>query len=142
MTRLRYVADQARGPRGGHRNHRQLCMSVQTARRYVEGCPQARVLVVDLDTLLPADASQDELFQYHEAAMLHHTAEVLRLRPDATEPVAAALRTEEIATLRQAAEEWVAWKEKHPDKPLAPGNRETLHLFHVLRDMLREGRLR
>lgn len=145
MTRLRYIADNPPGPRGGNRAALQLFMSEHTAKRHAEtveafyNAPATgRVKVIDLDDLLPVDATAEEALQFHESRAVFHTGEMLRTRPDDVQRDPNYLSTADIAKLRHAAEQWLTdW-----DKRGAERRRPADHgLQQVLRELLDGGKL-
>lgn len=86
MARLRYIADNPRGPRGGNHDARTLFSSADSARRSV--IKGGQVLLVDLDGLprVPAAeetsaARMDEALSWHRARLQHHESEMARLLP-------------------------------------------------------------
>lgn len=84
MTRLRFIADGARGPHGGHNDGRTLFSSPDTAKRDVGRRKAAgRVLVVDLDELEVHGASVDERWQFAERQMLRWAQIAQELKPEA-----------------------------------------------------------
>jgi hypothetical protein len=151
VTRLRYIVDRPRGPRGGNNESPALYRSLGAAKgnatpgparfRSDRGRVAGRVLQLDLDEMLPIDADVDEQFQWHERQMLHHNAEMLRLRPLAESRPASHLATAEMTQLREAVAEWC----EENERPKTPRGKErpwpTRKLFFLLRDLWREGKL-
>lgn len=162
MARLRYIADNPRGPRGGNHDVRTLFSSAESASRNVlklKGQPPAgKVLLVDLDELLVVKQSVwnvddlaereanfhadfDAVFAWHEQRWQHHGAEVLRLRPlaDGLSREPAYLTTHDLARLREVVSEWDLEEDRlrrgGGATPAARG------AFFVLRDLYREGKL-
>lgn len=91
MTRLRYIADNPRGPRGGNHDIRTLFSSPESARRSVlvhKNGARGQVLIVDLDALFRVPAKEessaavmDQTYSWHAARMQYHASEMARLRP-------------------------------------------------------------
>ena len=154
MARLRFIADNPRGPRGGNHDVRTLFSSAHSAHRNVlevKGKRVGRVLLVDLDELLIVEpgtdedtfhADLDEQFAWHEARYLHHGGELERLRPALAdralkEPVF--LTVHDLARLREVVSEWDLEEDRlrrgGGSTPAARG------AFFVLRDLYRAGKL-
>lgn len=156
MARLRYIADNPRGPRGGNHDVRTLFSSFESASRNVfrhkdvkPGC----VLLVDLDELLsvqcpaaheePGDINVafDKLFAWHEARIQHHAAECTRIRgcEGSGLPLLHVLTTHDLALLREVVSEWDLEEDR-----LRRGGGATpaaSRAFFVLRELLRTGKL-
>lgn len=125
MTRLRFIVDRPRGPRGGNNDARHLYSTLDSAKtaampkkeqvwnnRIVSAArPEGAVLCVDLDELLPVGADLDEQIAYHERRMLHHDSELMRLR-EAPGPAVAYLTAEDMAELREVVSEWDAEEDR------------------------------
>lgn len=152
MARLRYVADNPRGPRGGNHDARTLYASAHSAGRavlVVKNEPVGRVLLVDLDELMPLKfddgnfhADRDAMFAWHESRWLHHGGEMMRLRPSLAESQLKEpnwLTTQDLARLREVVSEWDLEEDRlrrgGGATPAARG------AFFVLRDLYREGKL-
>lgn len=155
MTRLRYLADRPRGPKGGHNDVRHVYSDREGAKRAAmprsefrsrgrivrAAIGAGRVYVVDLDCLLPIDATPDELFQWHEAQMQFHLAEVMRLRGDqhANAPPPSVMTTEDIARLREVAEQFVSSFPRM--KRTRAIERVDYAVLYVLKYLLEQGKL-
>ncbi len=109
MSRLRYIADNPRGPRGGNRDVRSLFSSADAARRNTDRSRGGRVLQVDLDLLLVCGTDIDQLFQWHENQAQFHTSLMNTLKPGATgiAPAATWLDSFDLAQIREVVSEWV-----------------------------------
>lgn len=139
MARLRYIADNIRGPRGGHNDVRTLFSAEWSAKRNLDD--GGRVLQVDLDDLLIIDANADATFQWHDARAIYHATEMLRMREagGGSLPVAQWLTSVDIATLADAAAEW-----DYEEDKLRRGGGDTpaaRRVHFLLRDLLRAGKL-
>lgn len=131
MTRLRYIVDRPRGPRGGNNESLALYRDFGPAKRNAEPRepryrddrrrPEGKVLVVDLDMLLHVFASIDEQFEHHERMALYHTCEAMRLKPDGKPATADVtfLTPHDIAWLREAVDEYDAEFARLKDKSKA-----------------------
>lgn len=157
MTRLRYIVDRPRGPRGGNHDEPYAFRNRESAERAAEPLagrrfrPAGTVFEIDLDALQPIGASLEEQFAWHERQALHHETEMLRLRPHAEAKQAPALTTSDMARIREAVAAWDAEELRRggvrgpaqqsaaiPPGPLARATRLALLL---LRDLWREGKL-
>ncbi len=152
MSRLRFIVDRPRGPRGGNNDSRSLYKDLSAAKLGVEerparewagqiiraAKPAGRILVVDLDAILPFDATPDEHVQWHESQMLHHNAELMRLRECVDVPEAKYLTSTDLALIREAVSEWYLEEDRLRRRggatPAAAG------AFFLLRDLWREGK--
>lgn len=154
MTRLRFIVDRPRGKRGGHHDERHLYTSRSGAKRALgerterayqnrvirAARPAGKLLVVDLDALLPDGADVETLFSWHEAQSTHHAAEAMRLMPHVQRGDAAAwLTTTDLDELREVVAEWDLEEDR-----LRRGGGATpaaARAFFLLRDLLRAGKL-
>ena len=157
MTRLRYIIDRPRGPRGG--NHDDLtatnspCTACRRAREI--GKPPGRVLVYDLDMLpelrvsrghvLPLDfedSAIDEEYEWHERMSLHHASEMERLRPrgELTPVTVRFLSTHDLAKIRHVLEEYEGERARR-ERAKRPSVWTESTLYLTLRDLWREGKL-
>lgn len=152
MTRLRFIVDRPRGKLGGHNDERYLFKSLDSAKlscaskkaleyngRSIRPARlEGRVLTVDVDTLLPVDASIEDQLGHHEHRMLHHTTELQRLGNFAVGG-AAVLTTTDMALIREAVSEWYVEEDRlrrgGGATPAAAG------AFFLLRDFWHAGKL-
>lgn len=145
MSRLRYIVDRPRGPRGGNNVVRHMYAWVESAKRALstgtrgvqKSEPKGRVLQLDLDDLYIVGSDFDETFQWHDRRALHHTTEAMRMRgvEQSGTPQAEWLTTADIAELREAASEWELEVNRARKTPASH------RAFFVLRDLLRAGKL-
>lgn len=152
MTRLRYIADRPRGPRGGNNDARHLFTWVESASReagiakpitFVQRQKQSAgvgigvVRLVDLDELLIVrpEPSPHDMFEWHENRAFHHEGEMLRLQPEHVRATASLLSTADIASLREVIDEWELERLTRKKTPAEH------RAFFVLRDLRRARKL-
>lgn len=145
MSRLRYIVDMPRGPRGGNNDVRHMYTWVESAKRALRSGtrgiqmpePKGHVLQLDLDDLYVVGSDFDATFQWHDRRALHHTTEAMRMR-EAEErggKPSTWLTTADIAMLRECADEWELENARARKTPAM------LRAFFTLRDLRRDGKL-
>jgi hypothetical protein len=143
VTRLRFIADNPRGPRGGNHDVPTIFKSPDSARRntlIVKGERVGRVLVADLDALLVKGWDHDVVFQWHDRRMQFHASEMMRMRESESSGVVQAkwLTTDDLMTIREVVSEWEIEEDR-----LRRGGGATpaaARAFFTLRELWREGK--